>query len=255
MKAHVQNHWELRCVLEESEFSLTLSGPEEDRTRHHDLTMGSGDLTERLAGFFADVFLALHGADLHTSTTSWTRLWRAAEVARLTLASAPAVTIHEKALATIDGPPRSLELDLTKEKAEALLQPEMERFVAVMERFVAEENVTPARIILQTDAATLPQLAAAIQKRFHEIPEVESLTPAPGKAAPPPTPEATEPSAAPHPLVEMARDLLHNFHPDDQAEVKAALTAFIDAPTEEETFKAVEDLLFLIHGPTEYPGP
>lgn len=253
MIAQGRNSRELRCVLEESTFNLILFGPGENRTLHHNPTLGSGDLTESLAGFFADVFEGLHGVDLRASPGSWTRLWRAAEAARAALLNTRTVTIHEEALATIDGTPRSLELDLTREKAETLLRPNIERFLATMDGFVTEENVTPAPITLAADAATLPQLAAAILERFHQAPEVESLTPAPEARPPAQAPDAKEPLAATHPMVEMARALLPDFHPDDQAEVKAALNALINAPTEEDTLKAFEDLLFFIHGPPEDP--
>ncbi len=73
-------------------------------------------------------FQKTHGIDLrHGHPVAEARLWWAAEEAKKRLSAEPEVTVREEALASRDGVPLHLELEVTREEYEAMIRPLVER--------------------------------------------------------------------------------------------------------------------------------
>jgi len=240
----------LRCVLEESSLRLSLTGLGAETVEVNDRTMGSGDLVDDLAGFLADVFEGLHGVNLRTSSGAWTRLWRAAQAALFGLAEAPTVSIREAGLGAAGATPSDLELDLTLEKAGAILAPSIDRILATVESFLDTSDAAPDQALLVAEPGVISYLSAAIFARLGIEPRVE-VTPAAAEETREERVPITEtiPDDDTPQLVRTARALLHRFHEDDAAAVETACAAYANDPDNEEAKRALDDLLFFIHGP------
>jgi molecular chaperone DnaK len=85
--------------------------------------LGGGDFDRAIVGWLAEVFEREHRVDLRKDRQAVARLTDAAEKAKIELSTAASTTILLPFLAVVSGEPRSLEIELSREKLEELVGP------------------------------------------------------------------------------------------------------------------------------------
>ncbi len=94
---------------------------------HGNNQLGGDDFDALLAEQLARQFQEEHGVDLrHDHPIAWSRLWRAAEDAKLRLSVESSVTVREESLVTEGGVPRHLEREVSRAEFERLIEPLIE---------------------------------------------------------------------------------------------------------------------------------
>lgn len=262
---------ELSARLDEDGLEVTVTGRTGDSdvvlARRLDHSVGWGDLVDELAEFLARVFEGVHGLDLRASPGGWARLWDAAGRAICAVENGEAAVVQESALAEHDGLALDLELELSAEKFAQLVQPVLERVMERIDLALAEAGKGAADVSavkLSGKGARGGLLARLLEEHFGVTPEVEeaAVPPAPASAPapapePPTVPEPPTPHDSPGRAEEpeqRAHRLLPLLHPDDRADLSAALQSLATARAGNdddplsEALAELDDLLFFIEG-------
>ena len=104
------------------------------------------------------------------------RIWWAAEEAKRRLSFDPEVTVREEALATVDGKPLHLELEITREQYEDMIRPLVEQTLERMSKALADAGKGPSEldaILLVGGSTRTPLVARMIEERTGLTPREE----------------------------------------------------------------------------------
>jgi molecular chaperone DnaK (HSP70) len=104
------------------------------------------------------------------------RIWWAAEEAKRRLSFEPEVTIREEALATVDGKPLHLELEIEREEYEDMVRPIVEQTLEHMSKALADAGKGPSdldAILLVGGSTRTPLVARMIEERTGLTPREE----------------------------------------------------------------------------------
>lgn len=136
---------------------------------HGDNHLGGDDFNDLLAEHLLAEFQSAHGIDLRAGNpVARARVWWAAEEAKRRLSFNPEVTIREEALATVDGRPLHLELEVTREQYEDLIRPLVEQTLEHMSKALADAGKAPSdldAILLVGGSSRTPLIARLIEER------------------------------------------------------------------------------------------
>lgn len=176
-----QRHTALVYDLGGGTFDVSLVALEGEVTEvlasHGDNRLGGDDFNDLLAEHLFSEFQSRHGVDLRQGhAAARARLWWAAEEAKRRLSFEPEVTVREDSLAVVDGKPLHLEMEITRERYEAMIGPLVEKTMEHLSKVLADAGKTPAdldAILLVGGSTRTPLVARMIQERTRLEPHGE----------------------------------------------------------------------------------
>ncbi|MGC8549489.1 MAG: Hsp70 family protein [Acidobacteriaceae bacterium] len=144
---------------------------------HGNNRLGGDDFNDLLADYLLREFQSRHGIDLRTGhPVAHARLWWAAEEAKRRLSFEPEVTVREEALATIDGKPLHLDLEITREQYEEMIRPLIEQTLEHLSKALSDAGKGPGdldAILLVGGSTRTPLVARLIEERTGLTPRGE----------------------------------------------------------------------------------
>jgi molecular chaperone DnaK (HSP70) len=144
---------------------------------HGNNHLGGDDFNDLLAEHLLSEFQSQHGIDLRSGhPVARARVWWAAEEAKRRLSFDPEVTVREEALATVDGKPLHLELEITREQYEDMIRPLLEQTLENISKALADAGKRPAdldAILLVGGSTRTPLVAQMIEERTGITPREE----------------------------------------------------------------------------------
>ena len=144
---------------------------------HGNNHLGGDDFNDLLAEHLLREFQSRHRIDLRSGyPVARARIWWAAEEAKRRLSFDPEVTVREEALATVDGKPLHLELEITRERYEDLIRPLVEQTLEHISKALADAGKSPSdldAILLVGGSTRTPLVARMIEERTGVIPREE----------------------------------------------------------------------------------
>jgi molecular chaperone DnaK (HSP70) len=162
-------------------FDVSLVALEGDITEvlasHGNNHLGGDDFNDLLAEHLLKEFQSRHGIDLRSGhPVARARVWWAAEEAKRRLSFEPEVAIREEALATVDGKPLHLELEIDREQYEEMIRPLVEQTLEHMSKTLADAGKGPSdldAILLVGGSTRTPLVARLIEQRTGLTPREE----------------------------------------------------------------------------------
>jgi molecular chaperone DnaK (HSP70) len=144
---------------------------------HGNNRLGGDDFNDLLAEHLLSEFQSQHKIDLRSGhPEARARVWWAAEEAKRRLSFDPEVTVREEALATVDGKPLNLELEIVREKYEDMIRPLVEQTLEHMSKALADAGKGPSEldaILLVGGSTRTPLVARMIEERTGLTPREE----------------------------------------------------------------------------------
>ncbi len=133
----------------------------EVRASHGDTCLGGDDFDALLAERLLAAFKDAHGpsADPSRDPRAMARLRRAAEAAKIALSVKPFATVREEFLLERDGKPLHLEVEVSREEFEELIEPLLERSLACFDQALTDAGLTAGdldRVILVGGSTRIP---------------------------------------------------------------------------------------------------
>jgi len=265
----------LACRLDDDGFNVKVRSGLEVVASCTEYSFAAGDLTAELADFLATLFEGIHGVDLRATPASWSRLWDAAHSTRQILAVEASCLVQEIDLMLVHGKRVGLDVEIQREKYEALVQPLLKRAEETIGKALSEARTDPSAVAvvrLEEAASIEPLLRSLVENLFPET-RVEAAAssepqqPEADKGAPsvtggPDEKPGTPVAAAAHLLlIERAQALVPTLHQDDRREVEELLISIGQAEATDEqgvldrAARKLDDLLFYIVGAPPAPPP
>ncbi|HEV2325273.1 MAG TPA: Hsp70 family protein, partial [Terracidiphilus sp.] len=144
---------------------------------HGNNRLGGDDFNDLLADHFLREFQSMHGVDLRIGhPVARARLWWAAEEAKRRLSFEPEVTVREEGLATVDGKPLNLELEVTREQYEEMIDPLIEQTLEHLSKALSDAGKGPTdldAILLVGGSTRTPLVSRLIEERTGLTPRGE----------------------------------------------------------------------------------
>ena len=139
-----------------------------------DTQLGGDDFDELLSKHVADVFLNQHNFDLMgQSTTRW-RLMQACERAKCELSSSGSVRISEEFIATVDGNPVNLDIEISRYEYEDLIAALVERTISCVDDAIRDSGLSTSQLdelILVGGSTRTPLVQRRLREEFHRDPK------------------------------------------------------------------------------------
>ncbi len=134
-----------------------------------DTQLGGTDMNQKIFEHLAERFQMSTGFDVRTDSHATARLLEAAETAKIELSTSVSTRISLPYLATVNGEPRHLELDLNRTELERLVHPVIERCKKPVEQALQDANITPSevdRIIFVGGPTRMPSVRSYFEQLF-----------------------------------------------------------------------------------------
>ena len=139
-----------------------------------DTQLGGDDFDELLSKHVADAFLTQHNCDLMgQSTTRW-RLMQACERAKCELSSSGSVRIAEEFIATVDGSPVNLDIEISRYEYEDLIAALVERTISCVDDAIRDSGLSTSQLdelILVGGSTRTPLVQRRLREEFHRDPK------------------------------------------------------------------------------------
>lgn len=152
------------------------SGVIEVRATHGNTQLGGDDFDAALVKYIAEDFRQQHGVDLRADRRALARLTRAAEHAKITLSNAPFATIREEFIATAQGKPIHLEMEIERSRFEALINDMLESTIECVQQALKDASLTTDEInevLLVGGSTRIPLLSDMIADVIDVEPHLE----------------------------------------------------------------------------------
>ena len=152
------------------------SGVIEVRATHGNTQLGGDDFDAALVKYIAEDFRQQHGVDLRADRRALARLTRAAERAKITLSNAPFTTIREEFIATAQGKPIHLEMEIERSRFEALINDMLESTIECVQQALKDASLTTDEInevLLVGGSTRIPLLSDMIADVIDVEPHLE----------------------------------------------------------------------------------
>src|ERR1700723_1074279 len=144
---------------------------------HGNNRLGGDDFNDLLAEHLLSEFQSKHGIDLRSGhPVARARVWWAAEEAKRRLSFEPEVQIREEALATVDGKPLHLEIEITREQYEDMIRPLLDQTLDHMPKALSDAGKSPSdldAILLVGGSTRTPLVGRLIEERTGLTPREE----------------------------------------------------------------------------------
>jgi len=158
-------------------FDLTLldisEGTFEVLTSQGDTHLGGDDLDNILVQYLLDKFSEASGVDFQPDDMALRRLTEAAEKAKCELSLARQTLVHLPFLAQVDGTPLHLDLPLTRDEFEDLIEPYLERTLECCRAALLDCDMKPTdveKVILVGGSTRIPLLQEMVEDFFGVVP-------------------------------------------------------------------------------------
>lgn len=152
------------------------SGVIEVRATHGNTQLGGDDFDAALVKYIAEDFRQQHGVDLRADRRAMARLTRAAEHAKIALSNAPFATIREEFIATAQGKPIHLEMEIERSRFEALINDMLESTIECVQQALEDASLTTDEInevLLVGGSTRIPLLSDMIADVIDVEPHLE----------------------------------------------------------------------------------
>lgn len=152
------------------------SGVIEVRATHGNTQLGGDDFDAALVKYIAEDFRQQHGVDLRADRRAMARLTRAAERAKIALSDAPFTTIREEFIATAEGKPIHLEIEIERSRFEALINDMLESTIECVQQALEDASLTTDEInevLLVGGSTRIPLLSDMIADVIDVEPHLE----------------------------------------------------------------------------------
>jgi molecular chaperone DnaK len=136
---------------------------------HGDTQLGGDDFDDLLLKHICDRFQQEHGIDLRANLTSKARVLKAAEAAKRQLSAHPFVRIEEEFVAEKNGQALHLNLEISREEYEAMIQPLMDKTMDCVQRALNDSRLTGAaidKVVLVGGSTRTPLVSRLLEERL-----------------------------------------------------------------------------------------
>jgi molecular chaperone DnaK len=136
---------------------------------HGDTQLGGDDFDELLLNLVCDRFQQEHDVDLRASLASRSRVLRAVEAAKCQLSSHPFARLQEEFIAEKDGQALHLDMELTRDEYETLIQPLLDRTMDCVRRALDDADLTAAaidKVVLVGGSTRTPLVSRLLEERL-----------------------------------------------------------------------------------------
>jgi molecular chaperone DnaK len=136
---------------------------------HGDTQLGGDDFDELLLNLVCDRFQQEHGVDLRANLVARSRVLRAVEAAKRLLSYHPFARIEEEFIAEKDGQALHLNMELTREEYETLIQPLLDRTMDCVQRALDDANLIASaidKVVLVGGATRTPLITQMLEERL-----------------------------------------------------------------------------------------
>jgi molecular chaperone DnaK len=143
---------------------------------HGDTQLGGDDFDELLLKNVCDRFQAEYDVDLRANLVSKARVLRAVEAAKRQLSSHPFARIEEEFIAEKEGRALHLNMEVSREQYEALIQPLLDRTMDCVQRALDDSHLTASQInkvVLVGGSTRTPRITEMLQQRLEQEPHQE----------------------------------------------------------------------------------
>jgi molecular chaperone DnaK len=136
---------------------------------HGDTQLGGDDFDDLLLNLVCDRFQQEHGVDLRANLVARSRVLRAVEAAKRHLSYHPFARIEEEFIAEKDGQALHLNMELTREEYETLIQPLLDRTMDCVQRALDDANLIASaidKVVLVGGATRTPLITQMLEDRL-----------------------------------------------------------------------------------------
>jgi molecular chaperone DnaK len=138
---------------------------------HGDTQLGGDDFDELLLNLVCDRFRQEHGVDLRDNLVAKSRALRAVEAAKRHLSDHPYARLEEEFIAEKDGQALHLNMELTRDEYETLIQPLLDRTMDCVQRALDDANLTASaidKVVLVGGSTRTPLVGALLEGRLRQ---------------------------------------------------------------------------------------
>jgi molecular chaperone HscC len=175
-----QRHRELKAVVIDlggGTFDVTvleiLEGVIEIQSSSGDVRLGGEDFDEQLAELIARRALEKQGHDVRADPVAWARVRAAAERAKRQLSEQPSTSVALYELPSGGGRTIDFETTITRDEAEAIWAPLLERLTLPIQRALRDAGLRPEKVdevLLVGGATRMPCVARLVAQLFGRLP-------------------------------------------------------------------------------------
>ncbi|HZV03538.1 MAG TPA: Hsp70 family protein [Gemmataceae bacterium] len=136
---------------------------------HGDTQLGGDDFDELLLNLVCDRFQQEHSVDLRANLVARSRVLRAVEAAKRHLSYHPFARIEEEFIAEKDGQALHLNMELTRDEYETLIQPLLDRTMDCVQRALDDANLIASaidKVVLVGGATRTPLITQMLEDRL-----------------------------------------------------------------------------------------
>lgn len=139
-----------------------------------DTQLGGDDFDQLLTKHVAGIFLTQHGYDLMAQSNTRWRLIQACERAKCELSFHGVTQIAEEFIATVDGQPVNLDVEIARSEYEALIAPLIEQTITCVDQAIRDSGLTVAQLdelILVGGSTRTPLVQNRLRDEFQRDPQ------------------------------------------------------------------------------------
>ena len=143
---------------------------------HGDTQLGGDDFDDLLLGFVCDRFQQQHGIDLRATPVSRARVLRAVEAAKRQLSAYAYARIEEEFIAEKDGQALHLNMEISRQEYEQLIQPLLDRTIDCVQRALDDARLTASaldKVVLVGGSTRTPRISTLLEDRLQQPPHQE----------------------------------------------------------------------------------
>jgi molecular chaperone DnaK len=136
---------------------------------HGDTQLGGDDFDDLLLNLVCDRFQQEHGVDLRANLVARSRVLQAVEAAKRHLSYHPFARIEEEFIAEKDGQALHLNMELSREEYETLIQPLLDRTMDCVQRALDDANLIASsidKVVLVGGATRTPLIGQLLEDRL-----------------------------------------------------------------------------------------
>lgn len=143
---------------------------------HGDTQLGGDDFDDLLLHHIAKQFQEGHGIDLLATPSVKARVLQAAEAAKKQLSAHPFVRIEEEFIAEKDGQALHLNLEISRQDYEAMIQPLINRTMDCVQAALNDSKLTGSaidKVVLVGGSTRTPMIGRLLEERLGQAPHQE----------------------------------------------------------------------------------
>ncbi len=139
-----------------------------------DTHLGGDDFDELLSKHISNIFIGQHNFDLMAQSTTRWRLIQACERAKCELSTSSFVRISEEFIATVDGNPINLDIQITRHEYEDLIEALVERTITCVDDAIRDSGLSTSHLdelILVGGSTRTPIVQRRLREEFQRDPK------------------------------------------------------------------------------------